>query len=104
VRRREWRKAIARGSELLRRDPFREHIHRELMKCHYAMGNRPAAVRQFSACVRILREELDIDPMAETRALIEGIRRASAFPGDEATSGSSAFRGPAPKSRRRTVG
>lgn len=68
------RRAILRGRELIQRNPFLEHVHRELMLCHWALGDRPMAVRQFQACEDVLREELDLEPMAETRALMERIR------------------------------
>jgi len=79
-RRGEWMRAIERGSELLRQDAIREHVHRELMQYHYAMGNRPAAIRQYRECVRTLRRELDIDPMPETRALFQLIHRGADLP------------------------
>lgn len=75
MKRGEWRAAIGRGCELLRHDPLRESIHRSIMECHYAAGDRPSAIRQFERCADILREELDIEPMAETLALRREILR-----------------------------
>jgi DNA-binding SARP family transcriptional activator len=69
----EWEQAIARADHLLRHDPLREHIHRQLMRCHYAMGNRPAAIRQYQRCVGILERELNVPPMAETQLLFNRI-------------------------------
>jgi DNA-binding SARP family transcriptional activator len=66
-----WDRAILHGRAALRRDPLREHVHRNLMLCHHAMGDRPLALRQYDTCRRILREELDIEPMEETRRLRE---------------------------------
>jgi DNA-binding SARP family transcriptional activator len=68
------RRAILRGLELVRNNPFLEHVHRELMLCHWAMGDRPMAIRQYRACERVLRRELDLEPMAETRELLQRIR------------------------------
>lgn len=70
----EPRRAILRGRELLHRNPFLEHVHRELMLCHWVLGDRPMAVRQYRACEEVLRTELDLEPMAETTALLERIR------------------------------
>jgi DNA-binding SARP family transcriptional activator len=70
----ELRCAIVRGRQLLRENPFLERVHRELMLCHWALGDRPLAVRQYRACERILRRELDLEPMAETRTLLARIR------------------------------
>lgn len=75
-----WLDAIARGKELLGLDPLREHVHRAVMRCHLAMGDRPSALRQHEVCTRTLRDELDIDPMDETTRLREQILRGEAAP------------------------
>lgn len=72
--REEWGEAAAIGQRLLSADPLREHVHRELIRCYYRQGNRPAALRQYAQCESILRTELDIEPMAETRRLVDEIR------------------------------
>lgn len=69
VERREWHQAIQAGREILRHDPFREHVHRCLMICHQLMGNRPLAIRQFRECVRLLDEEMGLAPMEATQDL-----------------------------------
>ena len=71
VERQEWDRALAYGQRLLALDPLLEHIHRALMRCHYLMGNRPAALRQYHACARLLRDELDVEPMEETTRVYE---------------------------------
>jgi DNA-binding SARP family transcriptional activator len=75
--RHEWKLAILRAQELLSHDPLREHIHRELMHYFYRGGNRPAAIRQYQTCLRLLREELDVAPMQATRDLYESIANES---------------------------
>lgn len=77
-RRDEWLKAITWGRRLLRRDPLREHVHRALMACHFARGDRPSALRRYERCAEVLDEELGIDPMPETRRLRERILEADA--------------------------
>ncbi len=79
--------AIARARTLLRHDPLREHMHRELMELHYAMGDRPSALRQFRVCEKTLGEELDIGPMEETRRLRDVIARGDAVALDPASAG-----------------
>jgi DNA-binding SARP family transcriptional activator len=69
----EWTAALAYGARLLALDPLMEHIHRAMMRCHYLSGNRPAAIRQFGFCEQLLREELDVEPMEETRRVHETI-------------------------------
>lgn len=66
--------AIETAKRLLEADALLEHIHRALMRFYYAKGNRPAALRQYARCKRVLDRELRISPMLETTALYEGIR------------------------------
>jgi DNA-binding SARP family transcriptional activator len=73
-----WENAISHASRLLEIDPLQEHVHRALMRCHYILGNRPAALRQFTKCERALREELQIEPMQETRHLYLAVARGDA--------------------------
>ena len=72
--RHEWDLAIANCKRLLNVDGLLEHVHRDLMWCHYAKGNRPAALRQFQKCKRLLQRELGEEPMAETVELYQQIR------------------------------
>jgi DNA-binding SARP family transcriptional activator len=72
--RREWDLAIDYGQRLLRSDPLLEHVHRELMRFHYAKGDRPAALRQYQCCLDFLSRELGIDPMIETASLYHAMR------------------------------
>lgn len=69
-----WREAIAIGGRVLHSDPLREHVHRGVMECHVAMGDRPMALRQYWECVRRLDEAFGIGPMAQTRRLYERIK------------------------------
>jgi DNA-binding SARP family transcriptional activator len=71
----EWGAAILQGKRLLDADPLLEHVHRGVMRYHYARGDRPAALRQYAACKRHLRKELTIEPMVETTTLYEAIRQ-----------------------------
>lgn len=68
-----WAEAADYAHKLLAVDPLQEHIHRALMRCHYLLGNRPAAMRQYTNCVQLLRRELDVEPMEETRRVYETI-------------------------------
>jgi DNA-binding SARP family transcriptional activator len=70
----KWASAIEIGQRLLRAEPLREHVHRELMMCHLRHGNRPAALRQYEECSRVLNVELGIEPMDATRQLLQQIR------------------------------
>lgn len=68
---RAFAKALPLCRRLLQADDLLEQIHRALMWCHYAAGNRAAALRHYRVCETILRESLDVEPMAETRALYQ---------------------------------
>lgn len=65
----EWTDAAAYAQRLLANDPLREHVHRAVIRCHLSLGDRAAALRQFESCVRLLRQELEVDPSPETLAL-----------------------------------
>ncbi|HEX6071221.1 MAG TPA: BTAD domain-containing putative transcriptional regulator [Longimicrobiaceae bacterium] len=69
-----WAAAIALGQRLLALDPLMEQVHREMMRCYVRRGSRAAALRQFESCARVLRAELDVDPMPETIDLYLRIR------------------------------
>jgi DNA-binding SARP family transcriptional activator len=73
----EWSLALQRGRAVLKEDPFREHVHRCLMVCHYSMGDRPLAIRQYHECAELLMNEMGIVPMESTQRLYEEIRRDS---------------------------
>lgn len=72
--RREWEAAIEYGQRLLQQDPLLEHVHRSLMSCLYASGDRSGAIRQYDTCVRLLSEDLNVGPMSETEALAQDIK------------------------------
>ncbi len=68
--------AIASARQVLTVDPAEERAHRHLIFLYDITGNRSAALRQFENCRRSLKEELDVEPSAETLALVESITRA----------------------------
>ncbi len=55
-------------------EPWNEEAHRALMRALALAGDRNAALHQFQACCRILRDELSVDPAEETVALYQAIR------------------------------
>jgi DNA-binding SARP family transcriptional activator len=66
-------RALELGARLLRHDPLRESIHREMMRLHVAAGNRAAALRQFQVCTEVLGRELSVEPMEQTLALYRDV-------------------------------
>ncbi|HET6229647.1 MAG TPA: BTAD domain-containing putative transcriptional regulator [Longimicrobiaceae bacterium] len=75
-----WLHASLLAQRLLGHDPLREHVHRDVMRFFAYAGDRPAALRQFDVCVRLLQHELEIGPMDETAALADSIRAGTLQP------------------------
>lgn len=55
--------------QALKFDPLNEELHRSLIEVLIALGWRSMALDQYRTCVRLLSEELGIDPMPETQQL-----------------------------------
>ena len=55
-------------------DPLHEPAHRQLMRLYAQMNQRAAALRQYQLCLQTLKEEMNLEPAAETTALYEQIR------------------------------
>jgi predicted ATPase/DNA-binding SARP family transcriptional activator len=62
-----YRKAITH-------DELLEEAHRELMRCHAALGERGRALRHYEELVELLDEQLGTSPAPETKALHERLR------------------------------
>ncbi len=65
--------AVSVYRSILVDDPCREGVHRTLMTHLVRLGHFDSAVAQYHHCARILAEELDVEPMPETRLLYERI-------------------------------
>ena len=61
--------AVEAYQQLVTLDPYREPAHRELMRCHFRLGDRVAAIKQYQTCVQILRDDLGLSPTSETEEL-----------------------------------
>jgi DNA-binding SARP family transcriptional activator len=72
-RRGEYRFAAHYARRLVAIEPLSEGAHRELMRLSALSGQRSRALAQFEELVNLLREELGVEPLAETRALYESI-------------------------------
>lgn len=69
-----YEEALQQGEQLLAIDPVREKIHRTVMRLHALNGDRSAALAQYKRCKQILKEELGIGPLKETRKLYRQIK------------------------------
>jgi len=74
----EFERALECGREVLELDPFREGTQREVMWLYVLNGQRAQALRQYAVLRRLLREDLDIEPMAETVRLYSRIKENDA--------------------------
>lgn len=83
--------AIAHARRLLALDPWREEVHRSIMELLLAAGEPAAALAQFESCRRLLAEQLQAAPSAETVRLADSIRRSSPAARSEREAGSPAL-------------
>jgi DNA-binding SARP family transcriptional activator len=72
--------AIGYAQRRLALDPLNEAAHRALMQLYSRAGRRPAAVRQYRDCVRLLEEELAVTPVEETTRLYQAIKERDERP------------------------
>jgi LuxR family transcriptional regulator, maltose regulon positive regulatory protein len=66
-----WAAAIKFAGELLRQDPYREDVHRLIMKVHAAQGKPASVKKHFEDLRQLLQKDLGIEPAAETRRIFE---------------------------------
>lgn len=71
--RNQFGKAIECLTRMLNINPLQEEVHRELMNLYYLAGDRISAIRQYQTCQKILRMELNVSPMRETKELYQTI-------------------------------
>jgi DNA-binding SARP family transcriptional activator/predicted ATPase len=70
----QYEQAIFYARRWLSLDRMHEPVHRHLMRLYAYAGQHSAALRQYEECVRVLDEELGVEPDEETVALFETIR------------------------------
>lgn len=69
-----YSEALPYAQQLVDHEPWHEEAHRRLMNVFWHNGQADAAMRHYETCCRLLREELEVEPSAETVALYETIR------------------------------
>ncbi len=74
-----FEKGLAYGESILSQDNTRESVHREMMQLYALIGDRAGALAQYKRCCQILKEELGIAPMPETRLMYEQILNQKVF-------------------------
>ena len=78
---RDYPQAIAFAHQALACDPLREDVVRQLISLRYESGDRAGALDEFKQFAEQLRGTLGVEPMPETRALHETIRRNARLAG-----------------------
>lgn len=66
-----WSGALKFSSEILKEDPFREDVHRLIMKCFAAQGKTAKIKEQFEDLQTLLKKELGVAPAPETRRTVQ---------------------------------
>ncbi|MGB8909827.1 MAG: AAA family ATPase [Candidatus Cybelea sp.] len=77
-RQRDFVRGIARTQQILAIDPWREDVVRQLMALRCESGDRAGALAEYERFAKLLRLELNVQPMPETLMLRETIARGEA--------------------------
>jgi DNA-binding SARP family transcriptional activator len=67
--------AIQLCEQILRRDRGYEEAYQVLMRAHARSGSRSQALRSYTRCVQALHDELGMEPLPETEALYQRLKR-----------------------------
>lgn len=70
----EYGQAAAAARLQLHLEPWLEEAHQRCIRALALAGRREEALHQYEACCRVLKNELDLEPDAETQALCAAIR------------------------------
>lgn len=76
----ELAEALLWAQRLLEEDPLSEVAHRRIMRLHYLLGDRAAALRAYARCAELLKRELGVEPLEETLTLAREIERGGWSP------------------------
>ncbi|MBI3659567.1 AAA family ATPase, partial [Candidatus Acetothermia bacterium] len=74
-----YAQAIGYAKQILAKNPLHEEMHRHLMYLYYASGDRNAALHQYHECESILKTELNIEPLPETKDLFREIEQQTSL-------------------------
>lgn len=72
----QYEAALPHAQALLRLAPLSEAAHRRVMRLHYLVGDRAAALLAFDACEQVLKNEVGTRPSAETLHLLQALEAA----------------------------
>jgi DNA-binding SARP family transcriptional activator/predicted ATPase len=80
VRQHAWQQAVSFAQRWVALDPLYEQAQRHLIKAYAWSGQLSSAIRQYNACVEMLKAELGAPPEEETVKLYEEIRSRQLSP------------------------
>ncbi|MBI3659129.1 tetratricopeptide repeat protein [Candidatus Acetothermia bacterium] len=86
----EYDQAIRWARRALEANSLQEEIHQALIRLYALAGDRNAALQRYAECEALLKRELKLEPLPETRALYERILRGDICGFDREVSPSSA--------------
>ena len=66
-----WNDALKYANETLQLDPYREDLHRLVMKVLAAQSKMPALKKHYESMSTLLKDELGVEPSADTRKLFQ---------------------------------
>jgi DNA-binding SARP family transcriptional activator len=69
-----YERGLHYGHCLLAKEPTSELIHRQVICLYWLSGDRTSALAQYHRCRQILRDELGVSPMEDTRQLYEQMK------------------------------
>ena len=75
VKEKRWASALKYANQLLKDDPFREDIHRLVMKILAAQSKPGSLKKHFEDLQLLLKTDLGIEPAAETRKLFQELMK-----------------------------
>ncbi|MCZ6588010.1 MAG: BTAD domain-containing putative transcriptional regulator [Alphaproteobacteria bacterium] len=70
----DWEAVVEAAKRTLALDVLREDAHRLLMRAYAQTGQRALALQHYKSLVEVLENELQVEPDAETEALMEDIK------------------------------
>jgi DNA-binding SARP family transcriptional activator len=69
--------AITWANAVVKENPCDERAHQILMRAYAASGRRSEALRQYARCQQILKDELGLEPLDETRQVFADLFHSS---------------------------
>lgn len=73
----EYARAVETAQRVLQLDAANERAYQQLMFCYVGLGDRHAALKRYEECVRVLENELGVEPSRETVALYQWVQHSS---------------------------